>query len=234
MRSWAKLVRPLLRRKAPAYQMAVGGHWDDVGQIQCDFLVRQGLRPNHLLLDVGCGSCRGGRFFIEYLQRGHYCGIDRNTELLRAAKTEVLKPAGLLRKDPQLVQVDLQDEPTELSRKVSGNFDYVWAHALFDHIPPEVIRQCLREVPDVMTLGGRLYATIFLNPHGPDFLEPLIHPRYGRLEDAVITYPDREYWHHTLDFFRDIAANISALSLVGCHFDYPHPLGLRVLEFIRQ
>src|SRR5947209_178803 len=45
----------------------VGGEWDTIGKLQFDFIVRQGLEPRHVLLDIGCGALRGGRFFIEYL-----------------------------------------------------------------------------------------------------------------------------------------------------------------------
>ncbi len=85
-----------------------------------------------------------------------------------------------------------------------------------------------------MGSGGRLYATIFLNPHGPDFLEPIIHPRNGSLQGAIVTFPDREYWHHTLEFFEGIVNEIPELQLDACLYDYPHPLGLRVLRFIKS
>ena len=51
-------------------------HWDDVGRMQFEFLLREGLQHHHHLLDVGCGSFRGGRFVIDYLQEGHYFETD--------------------------------------------------------------------------------------------------------------------------------------------------------------
>jgi hypothetical protein len=51
-------------------------NWEDVGRMQFEFLLREGLQPHHHLLDIGCGSFRGGRFVIDYLQEGHYFGID--------------------------------------------------------------------------------------------------------------------------------------------------------------
>ncbi len=41
-------------------QFAVGGLWDEIGQLQFDFLRAKGLLPRHKLLDFGCGSLRGG------------------------------------------------------------------------------------------------------------------------------------------------------------------------------
>ena len=42
--------------------MAIGGLWDQMGQHQFDFLKKKGLKPQHKLLDIGCGSLRGGVF----------------------------------------------------------------------------------------------------------------------------------------------------------------------------
>jgi hypothetical protein len=38
----------------------VGGMWEEIGKLQFDFLVQQGLKPSHCFLDIGCGSFRGG------------------------------------------------------------------------------------------------------------------------------------------------------------------------------
>ena len=37
----------------------VGGHWDQIGELQFGFLIRQGLKPGHVFLDIACGSLRG-------------------------------------------------------------------------------------------------------------------------------------------------------------------------------
>src|SRR6476620_10345865 len=59
----------------------VGGLWDEIGQLQFDFLVSNGLKPQHYLLDIACGSLRAGIHFIPYLETGHYLGIDKEPEL---------------------------------------------------------------------------------------------------------------------------------------------------------
>jgi hypothetical protein len=56
----------------------VGGEWDEIGRLQFDFLNGAGLKPRHVLLDVGCGCLRGGVHFVAYLERGNYVGIDIN------------------------------------------------------------------------------------------------------------------------------------------------------------
>jgi len=67
-----------------AHRAWVGGMWDELGQLQLDFMMQNGLQPSHNLLDVGCGSMRGGVRFVEYLDVGNYCGIDINESLISA------------------------------------------------------------------------------------------------------------------------------------------------------
>jgi SAM-dependent methyltransferase len=215
-------------------QLEGGDHWEDVGRLQFEFLLREGLRPEHYVLDVACGSFRSGRFLIDYLAPGHYFAFDRDRQHLNAGMKHVLKPSGLLKKRPQVRVLELTDGPTGLADVLDyAAFDYVWAHALFDHIPPAMIRRCLREFAAVLAPGGRCYATIFLNRQGAGFLGPLVWPRNGSYERAVVTYPDREYWHHTLNFFEEAVADIHDFELEACLTDYPHPLGLSMLRFTR-
>jgi hypothetical protein len=37
----------------PWHRTAVGGLWDELGRLQFDYLVREGLQRNNSLLDVG-------------------------------------------------------------------------------------------------------------------------------------------------------------------------------------
>jgi hypothetical protein len=64
------------------HRESVGGLWDEIGRLQFDFLLRQGLRPHDVLLDVGCGSLRGGVHLIRYLEPRHYLEIDKRIELI--------------------------------------------------------------------------------------------------------------------------------------------------------
>ncbi|MBI4770996.1 MAG: hypothetical protein HY784_11465 [Chloroflexi bacterium] len=110
----------------------------------------------------------------------------------------------------------------------------IWAHALFDHIPPETIRATLIGLAPLLAPTGSLYATIFLNPHGPDFREPIFHQRDGKDEGGIVTYPDKEYWHHTLAFFQNVGEYAAGLRFAECLQNYRHPLGLKVLRFQRE
>src|SRR5881275_1842689 len=92
-----------LIRKAPRrdHRAAVGGHWDDVGRLQFETLVALGLRPEHRLLDMPCGSFRAGRFFADYLEPGNYIGVDADAELIDAGRKQLGRP--FVRRRPQLL-----------------------------------------------------------------------------------------------------------------------------------
>ena len=210
-------------------------HWDDVGPTQFAYLKKEGLLPSHHLLDVACGSFRSGRFFIEYLDPGHYCGIDQSEYAIRMGIRHVLRPMHLTIKHPRLYRAALSTESLRPVQLFGGTrFDFIWAHALYDHIDHDTIQQSLRDFADVLVPGGRLFATIFLNSHGEDFQEPIRWARNGDVEKGVTTYPDKEYWHHTVGFFQKATAAVPSLDFLGCFEDYRHPLGLSMLKFRRR
>ena len=74
------------------HRKRVGGLWDEVDRLQFDFLVRQGLRPQHRLLGVGCGcGCfRGASNSRRYLEPGRYYGLDADASLIEADFIEEL------------------------------------------------------------------------------------------------------------------------------------------------
>jgi hypothetical protein len=130
--------------------------WDEIGRMQFDYLVSQGLRPHHYLLDIACGSLRAGIHFIPYLEPGHYLGIDKEAGLIQAG-----------------VEQELGAELREARRPVlivNGDFaferfgvrpNYVLAQSLFTHITPPLIEKCLRNLRGVIADDGVFYATYF-------------------------------------------------------------------------
>ncbi|HTR18374.1 MAG TPA: hypothetical protein VMH91_00090, partial [Candidatus Paceibacterota bacterium] len=43
---------------------------------QLERLIAHGIKPQHTLLDIGCGYLRGGQYIIDYLEEGNYTGTD--------------------------------------------------------------------------------------------------------------------------------------------------------------
>jgi len=80
------MFRFIRRATRDGYKKFVGSieMYDSIGRSQFDLLLSLGLRPNHYLLDIGCGCLRGGRFYIPYLDPGHYFGESVRVYLGRA------------------------------------------------------------------------------------------------------------------------------------------------------
>src|SRR5262245_2049246 len=60
--------------------------WLALGQMQFDYLVNHGFKPTDKMLEIGCGNLRAGRLFIDYLEPGHYYGIDISPDILVAGQ----------------------------------------------------------------------------------------------------------------------------------------------------
>lgn len=200
----------------------VGDFWETMGEHQREFLVGEGLKPDHWFLDVGCGGLRGGLEFIRYLEPGHYHGIDKEAGMIAAAGVE-LERAGLSHKSPVL----LREEHFDLGR-LGRTFDFVMAQSVFTHLPINDILICLANVDHVLAPGGRFYATFF-NSTGGRFAEPIDHK--VRTGGVLTSYPDRDPYHYDVDMFEWMCRDLSIdVTYIG---DWNHPREQEMLVFAR-
>jgi Methyltransferase domain len=135
---------------------AVGGLWDELGVLQIEFLRSRGLRPEHALLDYGCGCLRGGLHFIRYLDTANYAGVDVSASIL-AAGHRFLAEAGLEDKQPSLQRVD----DLSFDWFPGRTFDFVFAQSVFTHLPLDAVRTVIANVPKVLGPDSEMYATFF-------------------------------------------------------------------------
>lgn len=199
------------------HQSAVGGMWDQVGKLQFDFLVDHGLKAESYLLDVGCGSLRGGTWFIEYLNPAHYYGIDIDKSLLTAG-TKELAARNLGGKKPILRSTDTFDAD------FGTEFEFAIAQSVFTHLPLNSIQRCLLNVSHVLAPGGRLYATFFRNSNGKNDVRPSRHM-------SITAYLDRDPFHYDVSAFEWLCEG-TGLGLVDLG-DWGHPRGQEMLAFER-
>ncbi|MHC4298895.1 MAG: class I SAM-dependent methyltransferase [Planctomycetota bacterium] len=162
------------------YRKEVGNQckWEKLGKLQLDYLVDNGLKKYHFVLDIGCGPLRAGGHFIRYLDRRHYFGIDNNRDLIKAGRGVEVPLLGLQDKRPRLRCV----ENFDLSWLHKGiKFDYVIAQSVFTHLNPLQIDLCLKNVKERLQPQGRFYATF--NPCGiGEAKEGPMHPRRDELD----------------------------------------------------
>jgi hypothetical protein len=139
----------------------VGGKWDEIGRLQFDYLVSRGLEPHHVLLDIACGSLRGGVHFIRYLDPGNYLGVDKEHELVARGLEHELPPDIREAKRPEL----LVNDRFEFER-LSKRPDMALAQSLFTHLPASHIERCLAKLRAVAPAHHCFYAT-FLEVRRP-------------------------------------------------------------------
>lgn len=138
-----------------------GKNWDSLGSLQFEFLVAQGLKPNHKLFDIGCGTLRGGRFFIKYLNAANYTGVDISPKAIEAC-TNFINQNGLSAKAPCVV---VNDEKRLLfSRFVGQKFDFILAQSVFSHLTDDLIAECFANIGKIMHDHSRFYFTFKEGP----------------------------------------------------------------------
>jgi len=194
------------RRVEKDPRLAIGGMWDEIGDLQYQFLLSQGLQPEDRMLDVGCGTLRGGRHFIRYLAPGNYTGMDISPRAIESGR-ELVEAEGLQEKRPRLVVSENKNLRFEEFRGEA--FDVILAQSVFTHLKQEHIAEFFRHVRSVMAPGARVFFTF---NQEPEFRE--------------ITVKDFAYPY---SFFQDLAER-NGLSLEYLAEQYRHPRDQRMVR----
>ena len=218
-----KMLHFLLRKmgliQVKSWRNAVGGMWAEMGDLQFNFLVSQGLRPHHKFLDIGCGCLRGGIHFISYLNEQHYFGIDQSEHLLTVGRDIELVSAGLANKQITL----LQNADFEF-HKLGRDFDFALAQSVFTHLPMAKISMCLQQLKYVLAPEGVFFATFFQVAEGHPPSESLVH-----FPGEIETFADHEPYHHSLEQIEQMAADHGfEITYLG---DWNHPRSQKMLMF---
>jgi len=203
------------------HRQFIGGMWEEIGALQFEYLRKMGLTPRHRLIDIGCGCLRGGVYFVPYLDKHNYSGIDINASLIEAGKKELLKNALNIDKQPNLRVTDRFD-----LAQFAVQFDYALAISVFTHLYANQIGRCLVEVKKTLAPGGRFFATFFPAPK-PLHLETIHHEPGG-----VMTHLDRDPFHYSPPEM-EMLAGFAGLS-VQFMGDWGHPRAQQMLCFTRE
>ena len=171
--------QPIGRDVSAARHALVGapGFWRMKRSFQIEFLRGVGLAPSHRLLDLGCGTLRGGLPLIEYLDVGGYTGLEVRSAALEAARAE-LAETGLAAKAPELRLVgDLA------AVQLDGRFDFIWAFSVLIHMSDPTLEACLAMVQRHLASGGVCYANVNLG-----------HGEWGRWQEFPVVARPREFY----------------------------------------
>ena len=197
----------------------VGGMWDEIGQLQFDYMLSKGLLPSHSFIDVACGSMRGGRHFIKYLEAQHYYGFDLVRDLIDAGLKHEIEPLGLSGKvNPDNL---MAAEGFAFPAKWRG-LDCGLALSLFTHLTLNSIALCLSNLRPVMTDKAKFYATIF-HVSEAEQMTPQDHL------DGITTYLCQDPYHYTRADMDYLATKTGWR--VDAIEDFGHPRGQSMVIF---
>lgn len=202
----------------------VGGMWDELGSLQLEFLIEQGVTPETKLLDVGCGCLRGGIHFVRYLDIGNYYGIDISQALLDAGYDVELAAAGLQGRMPR---ANLNCNSGFDADMFGVKFDVAIAQSVFTHLPLNHFKICMARAAGYVRPGGMFYATVFLAPDDSDWTRPITHAPGG-----IVTRPDADPFHYQQTDIAYVAADLP-WSLLEIR-DWGHPRNQKMAIFRRD
>ncbi len=156
------------------YVASIGkGEFRSVGRELLDVLVRHaGLRPEHRVLDVGCGLARVAMHLQGYLDRGGtYEGTDVVADMIEWDREHLTSA------DPRFRfhHADIANSMYNPGGKVAaedyvfdfpdGDFDLALATSLFTHLQQAAAANYVAELARLLRPGGRAVTTWFLlNP----------------------------------------------------------------------
>jgi SAM-dependent methyltransferase len=176
----------------PFYRLSVGmrNGYDFMGGLQFSLLFALGLREEHRVCDVGCGSLRAGRLLLPYLAPGNYCGIEPRREVLEEGITHEIGPGLIEMREPRF------DYGEDFGLERFGTtFDYVLAQSVFSHTYRDLATLGLAHISAALAPDGLFVGTVY-----EEF--PVLLPRgandrpddgSGFLHQGAVAYTWREW-----------------------------------------
>jgi hypothetical protein len=108
------------------------------GRGQLEVLLANGLVPDSIVLDIGCGCLRGGWWVMNFLRPGRYFGVEPNKKMLDAGIEVMLGPELVEEKKPKF------SHNADFDFSVFGQtFDFIIARSVWTHASRDQIRAML-------------------------------------------------------------------------------------------
>lgn len=133
--------------------------WDEVGQVQLNFLKHpQGGRitPESRVLDIGCGALRLGRWLIPWLQPERYTGLDKSRRLIEQGYWFELSRTDRAHKRPRFV-ASADFEFFLFGRAESPQTSF--ANSLLTHLTLDDVGRLLSKLRGFVQTGHNFLAT---------------------------------------------------------------------------
>lgn len=143
---YEKLVKDLIRDHPmdEAMSLAVGGGWDQIGDICSDVLIYAGAKDGISVFDFGCGSGRVAHFLAKKIKVKKYLGTDIVQELLDYAATKAPDHFRFVKHHD--LSVPAKDK----------TFDLAYAFSVFTHLLQTETFIYMEDIHRVLKPGGKL------------------------------------------------------------------------------
>ena len=201
-------------RELHELELMVGplGFWKELQAYQLNTLVRNGLKPEHKLLDLGCGPLQGGIAFIKYLDVNNYYGIDKREASINAGNKQI-KKYRLENKNPVIILTD------DFGKKeLNGTkFNFVWASQILYYFDDNTLINLMDRLSVCLADGGK-------------FLGDIIGPKHYEFKTK-----EHNWYLHSVDSLNEIANNFDLkVQNLGeiADFGYPSRLSLKTNHLI--
>lgn len=181
------------------------GNFLKAGELYLSYFIQYGdLKPQHRVLDVGCGIGRMALPLTRFLDAtGSYEGFDIVETGIKWCRENITARYSNFRFQLVSLQNDLYsssgDKAAEFTFPYKNQeFDFVFLTSVFTHMVPEEVENYMKEIERVLKPGGRCFATFFVfGKQTP----PITHKRY-------FTFPV-DHGHYKLMDPRVKSANVA-------------------------
>ncbi len=129
--------------------------YDLVAAMAFGLLTTLGLRQQHHVLDIGCGSLRVGRLLLPYLNRKCYTGLEPNAWLVSDGISREVGRDQIAIKQPRFTY----EEDARALIAEGLRYDFVLAQSIFSHCGPDLLASWVSQVSELLTDQGALVAT---------------------------------------------------------------------------
>jgi len=217
------VIKPVSEARIPPRRRTSigGGDFKTIGDGFARRLRKAGLKPDHCLLDVGCGQGRMARPLVPYLTGGRYEGFDIDAGAIAWCQDAYSDVSNFT--FSYLDIFNARYNPDGAKERVifpftDALFDAVLVTSVFTHMFEEDIANYLSEISRVLEPGGFALLTAFLKADGPGRLG--FHHTLG--ENSWTTLPDMpeaaiavdEFWFR--ERLADVGLNIQTLDRGSC------------------
>ncbi len=145
------------------------GTTPEEGLAQLKALQLIGLKPEHRVLEIGCGALNAGIPIISFLNKGNYVGIEPNHWLVEKSALVVENNTIIRDKEAKFLynsEFNAYDKVTPLDTyniyPPGRTFDFIIAHSVMSHASHRQLNDFLKNCKQVLAPTGKLLFSLLL------------------------------------------------------------------------